>query len=142
MNFPYPKNKAVKLLALALLVAGTLQAQQAASYAANKSSPGANTVRRVDASISIMARSEKKIMLGWMSFEGAVSHYVLERSANGRLFEEAAVFFTGEWGQEPAYTYTDHFKRSVEGLLYYRLRVIGLDGSEVYTQPTLSEMIR
>lgn len=142
MNFPYPENKLVKVLALALLIAGTSNAQDAALFAANRTSAAAYLPRKTDAVIVIKARFEKKVILSWHPFRGAVSHYVLERSADGRHYTEAGVFFTGEWLEEPVYTYTDQFAKNYSGSLYYRLRVVGMEGTEVYTLPSYSEGLR
>lgn len=138
MRTSYPLSKFSTLL-LACLVTGSLQAQQG-DYAVNSKStityaPVANTI---GPAVQIMARSEKKIMLSWAPFGEGVSHYVLERSADGRHYEEAGLFFTGEWLNEPRYVYADKLKRPYAGPLFYRLRVVGLNGSEVYSSASIS----
>lgn len=89
--------------------------------------------------IKVKGRSEKKVLLNWSPFNGAVSHYVLERSLDGRNYHEAGVLFTGDWEDEPEYFYTDKLSRSYAGPLYYRLRVVGLDGTEIYTAPSITQ---
>lgn len=125
---------------LALLIAGSVQAQSG-TYAVNSKSSSTTGyyANRVNAVVRIMQRTERQIALTWAPFQGAVSHYVLERSTDGRSYHEAGVFFTGEWDQEPLYTYVDKFKKPYTGPLFYRLKVVGLDATEVYTLPSLSE---
>jgi hypothetical protein len=88
--------------------------------------------------IKIMARNDTKVMLSWAPFSEGVSHYTLERSFDGRHYEEAGVFFTGEWGNEPVYKYIDKLRRPYAGTVYYRLRVTGVDGTQAYTAASIS----
>ena len=121
-----------------LLFVVTGQAQTGTYAASEKSSNNsrARFVKFVGAMVKAQVRSADKIMLNWMPFQGGVSHYVLERSEDGRNYQEACVFFTGEWNDEPEYWYTDRLRKPLSGTLYYRLRVVGLDETEVYTLPT------
>nr|MBA4168129.1 hypothetical protein [Chitinophagaceae bacterium] len=80
---------------------------------------------------------DKKILLTWMPVKGGVSHYVLERSLDGRTFEEQGLFFTGDWESEAEYTYLEKLHRPNAGPLFYRLRVVGVDGSVIYTPVTI-----
>jgi len=125
---------------LALLIAGSLHAQKA-DYAVHSTTTSSysTTNIRIGAVIQIRARSERQAMLHWAPFREGVSHYVLERSIDGRQYAEAGVFFTGEWGNEPDYFFTDKFGRPYTGPLFYRLRVVGVDGSEVYSLPSICE---
>ncbi len=95
----------------------------------------------VEPFIKVKARTDRKILLSWEPFSGAVSHYVLERSPDGRQFEEAGLFFTGDWSEEPVYNYADTFRKPYLGPIFYRLRVVGLDGSEIYTPATVLQHI-
>lgn len=128
---------------LAILAIGTTKAQDA-SYASlskdNTSSSSGYSVSRPQVNepyIKITARTQTKIMLTWSPFKGAVSHYVLERSTDGHIFEEAGVLFTGDWETEPDYFYADKFRKPYAGPLFYRLRVVGLEGSVIYTPVTI-----
>lgn len=91
--------------------------------------------------IKVKGRTERRIALSWAPFSGAVSHYVLERSPDGRSFEEAGLFFTGDSSEEPIYNYSDTFRKPYLGPIFYRLRVVGLDGSEIYTPVTVLRAI-
>lgn len=139
MNSLYPELKKIYILLLAVVIAGSAQAQKS-DYASNSgiNKSRSNESKRVSAAILIGPRTEQQIMLRWAPFAGAVSHYVLERSVDGKNYMEAGVFFTGEWSEEPEYIFTDKFRKAYSGPLFYRLRVVGLDGTEVYTLPVVS----
>ena len=72
-----------------------------------------------------------------MPMGSGVSHYVLERSFDGRTFEEQGLFFTGDWDAETEYSYVEKLRKPAAGPLFYRLRVVGVDGSVVYTPVTI-----
>lgn len=135
-----PSFKKVSIFLLALTVTITVNAQKDgyATTAKTNTVLTDNENPKAGPLVKIMARSDKKIILNWAPFSEGVSHYVLERSVDGRNYEEAAVFFTGEWGNEPGYVYTDKFKQSYTGPLFYRLRVVGLDGSELYSAASIT----
>ena len=87
--------------------------------------------------VKVKTRTSSKVLLTWAPFNGAVSHYVLERSTNGYNYYEAGILFTGESANEPEYIFTDNLRVSYNGPLYYRLRVVGLDESEIITPVTI-----
>jgi hypothetical protein len=91
-----------------------------------------------DPVVKVKNRSEKNVNLIWPAFSGDVSQYVLERSTDARRFQEVSVvvaMFGSD--EEPLYEFTDRFRSSYSGPLYYRLRVEGLDGSVIYTPVTI-----
>ncbi len=127
---------------IAILIIGTVANAQNVSYAINAAEQTKTSYSIAPSEsdapfIKVRARTDKKILLTWMPFQGAVSHYVLERSTDGRSYQESGIFFTGDWQTEPAYFFTDKFHKAYAGPLYYRLRVVGLDGSVIYTPVTL-----
>jgi hypothetical protein len=135
-----PSLKKIVIFSLALTVTVVVHAQNAAytTEVNSKTIISASETQKARPLVKIRAVSDKKVVLNWAPFSEGVSHYVLERSFDGRNYQEAAVFFTGEWGNEPEYFYTDKFKQSYTGPLYYRLRVVGLDGSELYSAPSIT----
>ena len=143
MKTLYPTIQKIPVVLLAILVAATANAQKG-DYATNsRSTASYSTPTNVIAGpvIRVRARSANKIVLSWAPFSEGVSHYVLERSPDGRHFEEAGLFFTGEWGNEPAYVYTDKLRHADEGPVFYRLRIVGQDGSELYSTVSIAEPI-
>lgn len=143
MKTLYPTIQKIPVVLVAILVAATANAQKG-DYATNsRSTVSYSTQTSVIAGpvVMVKARSANKIVLSWAPFAEGVSHYVLERSPDGRHFEEAGLFFTGEWGNEPMYVYTDKLRRAYAGPVYYRLRVVGQDGSEMYTTVSIAEAI-
>jgi hypothetical protein len=143
MKTLYPSIQKISALLMAVAIVGAVNAQQG-EYALNTRSTASYTTqpnKLAGPVVRIMARSANKIVLKWAPFSEGVSHYVLERSPDGRRFEEVGHFFSGEWGNEPVYTYTDKFRRAYAGPVFYRLRVVGMDGSEVYTTVTIAEPV-
>lgn len=138
MSFVYPGKNSFFLLLL-LCSAAYADAQSNSLVVNSKKNSSTTYSRQVNSAIRIVGRSSASIDLTWQPFRGAVSHYVLERSYNGRDFDEAGVFFTGEWSEEPQYNFKDKFRKVYNGTVFYRLRVVGLDGSEVYTTPAISQ---
>jgi hypothetical protein len=142
MRFQYPLNKIFTTIAFACLAmsaysqSGTYAKVSASSVQASAKYP------LIDVHMQIAARSENKIVLRWAPVAGAISHYVLERSADRRNYYEAAVLFTANGEEEPEYVYTDKLPRAYPGAIYYRLRIIGLDGMEAYTLPVVAQSIQ
>lgn len=141
MKTLYPAIQKFSLLLLAVIITGVVNAQNSdvATRSKTNASYAVNHARLIGPAVNIGSRSERKIQLRWAPLSGAVSHYILERSFDGRKYNEAGVFFTGEWLEEPEYVYTDKFRSAYSGPLYYRLRIVGLDGTEVYTSASISE---
>jgi hypothetical protein len=138
MKTTYPH---ISILLIALIITSAVHAQQRemdviaeqslTTYSSNQATAGQ--------AIRIVGRNDQKVVLTWAPFKGAVSHYTLERSFDARVFHEACVFFTGDWNEEPDYVYHDKLKSSYAGPLYYRLKVTGLDGTEVYTSVSVAQ---
>jgi len=76
----------------------------------------------------------KQVLLNWATTEELnVSHFVIERSANGINYDEAAILFTeGNAQVLRNYQYKDALNGNT-GILYYRLRIVDLDGKETFS---------
>lgn len=96
----------------------------------------------IDPVIKVKSRGDKNVNLIWRGFTGDVSQYILERSIDARKFQEIAVFVAMFSDDEPFYEFTDRFRTSYGGPLYYRLRVEGLDGSVIYTPVTVLKAVQ
>jgi len=92
--------------------------------------------------IKVKSRSDKNVNLVWRAFTGDVSQYILERSIDARKFQEIAVFVAMFSNDEPTYEFTDRFRNSYNGPLYYRLRIEGLDGTVIYTGVTVLKAVQ
>lgn len=76
----------------------------------------------------------KKTTLSWSSSqEKNFSHYVVERSFDGREFNEIAIVFGNNNNDVRAdYSYTDNVGSS-KGIIYYRLKMVDLDKRSKYS---------
>ena len=89
-----------------------------------------------ESALTVKGRSQSRIILNWSPVEEQVSHYIIERSINGRAFYEAGIVFTGELSTENDYFFTDDLRMNYGGPLYYRLRLVKMDKSEKLTPVT------
>lgn len=124
---------------IAVLFIGTAHAQDG-SYATLTNQTSAKYSSASAASepyIKVKGKTDRKILLSWAAFPGGVSHYVLERSFDGHTFDEQGIFFTGDWEDQTEYSYVEKLRRPAVGPLFYRLRIVGVDGSVVYTPVTI-----
>jgi hypothetical protein len=90
-----------------------------------------------EAVVLIKSRTQSKILLNWQPLPGDISHYVIERSVNGRGYYDAGLVFTDDVTRELEYFFTDDLKMNYGGTLYYRLRVVKMDKSEIITPVTV-----
>jgi hypothetical protein len=127
-------------IALILIVAASSYAQEknhTAEVNQNKSSAILNNrTKIIDPYIKVRSRAERSVSLAWMAYTGDVSQYVLERSVDGKKYQEVSVIVSVN-NEEPYFEFTDRFKSPYAGPLYYRLRVEGLDGGAVYAPGTI-----
>lgn len=77
-----------------------------------------------------------KAMLNWVSaMEINFSHYTLEKSFDGRSYTDVTtVFSTGEQGTDFAYSFSESAAGAAGGLIYYRLKMVDIDGAFKYSQ--------
>lgn len=140
MKTLYPSLQKISAFLIAFIICGAVNAQDK-DYAANTKQRTSFSLNdcfeSVEPVVKVRSRTDKKIVLNWAPFKGGVSHYILERSTDGRSFQEVGLLFTGDDSEEPVYVFTDKLRSSYAGPLFYRLRVAGLDGSEIYTPVTI-----
>ncbi|HRE51309.1 MAG TPA: hypothetical protein PK339_07810 [Flavitalea sp.] len=81
------------------------------------------------------ARNTVKIELGWTAAgDGETSHFILERSLDGKAFREAALVFTAEDKDMRQYAYTDRIPAlAAEEQLSYQLKIVDRKGNYVYS---------
>jgi len=76
-----------------------------------------------------------KVNLKWVTATGInTSHFVIEKSFDGRDFSDAGVVFTfGNTMEEMNYNFIDNINGSQAGVIYYRLRSVDADGKFDYS---------
>ena len=79
-------------------------------------------------------------MLNWVSaIEKNVSHYVVQRSTDGKDYSDITlVFANGNKDTESSYAVTDNaIGTSTKGTVYYRLKMVDIDGQIKYSETRL-----
>ena len=80
-----------------------------------------------------------KVILKWATAaENNASHFVLQRSENGKSFYDAVVLFTDEANRNTKtnYRFADLTNISATtGAVYYRLKMVNQKGKYTYSQP-------
>ena len=80
-------------------------------------------------SFNAMLEGSSKVNLNWVtSTEKNVSHYVVERSFDGKEFATAGIVFSlGNTTDKQTYTFTDKVSSATGSVVYYRIRTINID---------------
>lgn len=84
----------------------------------------------------------KNVALTWTTAqEKNASHFAVQRSADGVEFTDAGIIFTdGNSETNKSYNFKDPMITNGKGVLYYRLKVVDLDGSYEYSQIRLIKL--
>lgn len=79
--------------------------------------------------------SSGKAMLTWTAAsEVKFSHYIIERSTDGKLFSDVTMIFSASSNiPESSYSFSENVT-SFSGLVYYRLKMVDIDGTYKYSQ--------
>jgi hypothetical protein len=78
--------------------------------------------------------------LSWLAAtEINLSHYVVQRSTDGSNYDDVSIVFTGDQHSNVSYSYTDKAAAS-NGVLYYRLKMVDIDGKFEYSPVRLIRM--
>jgi hypothetical protein len=85
---------------------------------------------------SLRDEQTKKVDLKWITAsEINLSHFVIERSTDGRNYSDGAlVFSNGSESAKTTYSYTDNLGNLNAGVFYYRIRSVDNDGKESYSE--------
>ena len=75
-------------------------------------------------------KTSNQAVLSWSTdIETDVSHFVIEKSLNGKDFTDAGILFTeGNSDVRKEYHFKDELRNISSGLVYYRLKIVDLDG--------------
>ena len=86
----------------------------------------------IDTVVSVKESTGTKLMLTWtIDPQRKVSHFILERSNDGKLYNEAALVFTGD-EDTGNYDYSEKIKRADTGVVFYRLKAVDKEGKFSY----------
>jgi hypothetical protein len=80
-------------------------------------------------------KNGSQVLLNWSTgVEENVSHFVVEKSQNGKDFTDCGVVFTdGNSNLRREYSYKDELKAITSGIVYYRLKIVDMDGKYEYS---------
>jgi hypothetical protein len=68
------------------------------------------------------------------SSEINTNHFIIERSTDGKNYHsEVLVFAKGNSAEINNYSFTDKLSTEFEGLIYYRLKLVDVDGNSLYS---------
>lgn len=82
-------------------------------------------------------KTGNQVLLNWITdMEKNVSHFVIEKSLNGKDFTDAGLLFTeGDSDVRKEYNFKNELRNITSALVYYRLKIVDLDGK--YKQSTV-----
>lgn len=80
--------------------------------------------------------NKPNVTLKWTtSQEINFSHFVIERSTSGTNYTDAGVVFAyGNAGDITNYSFSDNLNNIQSGIVYYRLRLVDIDGKSKYSE--------
>jgi len=80
--------------------------------------------------------SSGKAELKWTSgIESMFSHYIIERSLDGKNYSDVSLIFaTGKYGTDATYNFAEDLSNLPSGLVYYRLKLVDRNGAFKYSQ--------
>jgi hypothetical protein len=88
-------------------------------------------------SFNAALNNNAKVQLDWItSSEKEASHFVVQRSVDGNDFDDEAVIFTeeGNTNLKREYNYADNISSVNSSLVYYRLKMVDMDGKYNYSE--------
>jgi Secretion system C-terminal sorting domain len=105
--------------------------------------PGVITYPKISISLPVslvsfsamLNNNSNKVDLKWVTAsEMNASHFVVERSTDGKNFNDAGtVFASGNTNEKMDYSFSDNVSASQTGVIYYRLCSVDIDGKFEYS---------
>ena len=88
--------------------------------------------------------SGKKIMVNWaVSSEKNTSHYIIQRSADGKSFDDSEIVFTGENSEgQKQYSFPNDTNFSHNGKVYYRLKIVDSNSKSKYSNIVVVHLVQ
>lgn len=92
-------------------------------------------------SFNATKKTDTRVALNWSTAQEInASHFVVERSFDGKEYDEAGlVFAIGNSNVNNNYKFTDDLKNKYASIIYYRLRIVDIDGK---TEKSVVRIIR
>lgn len=86
-------------------------------------------------SFTAKSLASNKVVLNWgTSQEKNSSHFTIEKSLDGKDFSDAGIIFSMGYSEQPQqYSFTNELRAGEKGLIYYRLKMVDLDGQSKYS---------
>jgi Secretion system C-terminal sorting domain len=85
-------------------------------------------------SFSAMLENKKADLTWTTATEINVSHFVVEKSTDGKNFNDAGMVFAfGNTTEKENYSFADNVDTDQDGVIYYRLRSVDVDGQFTYS---------
>jgi hypothetical protein len=138
------------LLNSALFILVTTSALISNAKSSTGSQPGSdgitgtsfNTPINKLAAFTVMLNNNNKVDLKWTTeMETNLSHIMVEKSIDGKNFKEAALVFTyGNTTAKSEYSFADNISKIKSGAVYYRLRIVDVDGTTQYSDTRIIEI--
>lgn len=118
-----------------LLKAALLIFVTALSILSNGRSLTTGTIPGKATIFSVVLTNTNKVDLKWSTeMESDLSHFIVERSIDGKNYSDAALVFAyGTTTTRSDYVFTDNISKIQAGEIYYRISSIGSDGKSQYS---------
>ena len=86
-------------------------------------------------SFTAKSLTDKKVILNWATAqEKNSSHFTIEKSLNGKDFSDAGILFSMGNSELPQqYSFTDELRTGEKGIIYYRLKMVDMDGKSKHS---------
>ncbi len=86
-----------------------------------------------------------KVNLNWVTTtEINASHFTVQRSFDGTDYDDAAIIFSeeGNTNLKRIYNYSDNISSIKNDLIYYRLKMVDMDGKFTYSEVEVIRMVK
>ena len=88
--------------------------------------------------------SGKKIMVNWaVRSEKNTSHYIIQRSIDGKSFDDSEIVFTGENSEgQKQYSFPNDTHFAHNGKVYYRLKIVDSNSKSKYSNTVVVRLVQ
>lgn len=136
-TFVLLKQNLLKAVLFILVTTSTLISNAKSSI----DKPSFNTPINKLAAFTVMLNNSKVDLKWTTEVETNLSHIMVEKSIDGKNFKEAALVFTyGNTTARSEYAFADNVSKIKSGPVYYRLRIVDVDGTTQYSDTRIIEI--